>query len=112
MGGIFSICGKGNFQEQGKGKAPTITRTQTEQKLCDILQKIQGVGEADVMVTYKAEKSSGYFESASKEDASNIQGVVVVATGAENDRVRSDIIYAVSALLDVELCNIKVYKQN
>lgn len=111
-GVIISILARGNYQEQGKIKAPTVTHTQTEQKLCDILQKMQGVGEVDVMVTYKEEKSSGYFDTAPKEDASKIQGVVVVATGAESDKVKSDITYAVSALLDVELCNIKVYKQN
>ncbi len=86
--------------------------TATEQRLCRILEKIHGVGKADVMVTYSNESSSyDSVWSADSDNLSDIQGVVVVASGADNDSVKSDIIYAVSALLDVELCNIKVYPQ-
>ena len=112
VGVILSLSGKSGGAETFESDEPVLSRTQTEQKLCDILEKIQGVGIVDVMVTYKDEKSESYFESSYKDDVSRIQGVVVVASGAENDRVKSDIIYAVSALMDVELCNIKVYKQN
>ncbi len=109
---LLCLFNKGGGAKTIEKEAPLLTRTQTEQKLCDILEKIQGVGSVDVMVTYNEEKSYSYFDSTPKEDISKIQGVVVVASGAENDMVKSDIIYAVSALLDVELCNIKVYKQN
>ncbi len=100
-------------QASFEGEEYTSSLTDTEQKLCNILSKIQGVESVDVMVTYSDdnENESSYWGTHNKE-SSNIQGVVVVAQGAEDAHVKSDIIYAVSVLLNVELCDIRVYPVN
>lgn len=65
-------------------------RTEQESRLISVLQKIDGVGQVDVMIS---------------EDAS---GVLVVAEGADNLNASLRIQYAVQALLDCEASQIEI----
>ena len=100
------------------------------QELKFILSKIKGVGDVEVMITYKAssekklayetrsDKSdrgdSGYDESSEKEAIMSdgepvilsrsyptVKGVVVIAEGASDSRVKADILEAVITAFDI-----------
>ena len=73
-----------------------------EQKLSNILSKIDGVGDVDVMLMI--ENSTNF----NTEVLPNIISVIVVADGAENVWVKLDIIKAIQTLLEIDCANIEV----
>ena len=94
---------------------------QFEKELCDILSEIDGVGKVKIMISHSntSGKNSytpylsdkyGAYGSENTNNGGDVKGAVVVAEGAGDDRVKSDIVYAVSTLLDIPVCNIKVYE--
>lgn len=72
----------------------TVERTTNELKLMNILSGIDGVGNADVMITEEDQK---------------IVGVIVVCEGAQSISVKNDIINAVKTVFNVEKSNIAIY---
>lgn len=74
-----------------------VTEEAIEQQLTEILQKIDGVGQVDVMITGNAEYNQ-------------IEGVVVVADGADVPSVRQEIIETVQALFPIAAYKVKVCK--
>ena len=83
---------------------PTSTNADTEDKyaldeelrLKTILEQMESVGDVKVMITYR--------------DSKTVEGVVVIADGAENMVVVQDITGVVQALFDVDSHKIKVMK--
>jgi len=75
---------------------------EVEQKLSNILSKISGVGDVNVMIMVE---NSTEFNT---EILPTIVSVVVVAEGAENVWVKLDIIKAVETLLKISSANIEV----
>ena len=71
-------------------------QTELEQRLSGILGRVEGVGAVSVMVTEDAD--------------GGVEGVLVVAEGAENIGVQLKLRYAVQTLLDVETSRIEVVK--
>lgn len=69
-------------------------KSATEIKLTAILSSIEGVGDADVMIT---------------EDEGGIMGVVIVCTGANNIMTRNNILNAVSTALNIDKKIIAIY---
>lgn len=69
-------------------------KSQAEVRLTQLLESIDGVGEAEVMIT---------------EDDSGITGVVVVCDGADRLMVRNDILNAVSTALNINKKIIAIY---
>ncbi len=95
--------------------------TQFEKEICDILSEINGVGKVKIMISYSNLYSKngcspylsdryGAYNNENTNSGGDVKGAVVVAEGAGDAQVKSDIVYAVSALLDVPVCNIKVYE--
>lgn len=74
--------------------ANTTQMTEVEQKVARILQEIEGVGEASVIVC---------------EDENNLKNVVVVCEGANNLRVVMDVREVVSAALNTQPKLVKIY---
>lgn len=77
-----------------------VTMTETavlEERLETMLQKVQGVGRVEVMIT-----TSGEYNQ--------IEGVVVVAQGADLPQVQQDIIETAQALFPIAAHKIKVCK--
>ncbi len=73
-----------------------------------ILSSIDGVGECEVLVTYKqgSENSSvGELDS-----TDNIRGVVVVAQGGQDVLIRIKITNALCTLLKIEASNIQIFE--
>ena len=71
----------------------TVAKTDLEARLERVLEAVDGAGKVRTMVTQREEE---------------IIGVLVVAEGAGEMRVRLEIAQAVQALLDVELSRIEV----
>lgn len=67
-----------------------------ETRLSDILSKVNGVGKVKTMVTLKNELE--------------IEGIVVIAEGADKNSVKTEIYETVQALFSVPLHKIKVLK--
>ena len=110
-------------------------RKQMEKRLKQILQKVEGAGNVEVMITYKStseqivEKDVGTGEKAKEETTvyendtdgaqspyikmermPQVEGIVVVAEGGNNSVVAKNITEAVSALFDVDVHKIKIVK--
>lgn len=108
----------------------SVTEAQ-EERLEKILSEIEGAGEVGVMITYKdtgekdiayekSENSSGYDEKAVMADGSPliiretgpaVMGVIVIADGADDVKVKKALTEAVAAALGVEVHKICIYKR-
>ena len=82
------------FNKTEKDDASLVSATLSEQKVARILSQIDGVGEAEVMVS---------------ETEEGVLGVVVVCDGAKDIQVIMNIREAVSAALGAEEKNVKIY---
>ena len=83
------------FTKDDVPSATVSVMTNNEQKVCQILREIEGVGEASVMI---CEGKDGRVES-----------VVVVCDGANRLQVIMDVREAVAAALGAEEKSVKVY---
>ena len=91
---------------------------QIESRLEEILSKVTGVGNTKVSVVIKdsgksildVKEEENHSSKIEKEDKPEIQGVLIVAEGAGNVEVISEITDAVSALLGISVNKIKVLK--
>ena len=83
----------GGNQEESK-QTGSVTQTEAEQKVSRILEEIEGVGEAEVMICQTQD---------------GVEGVVVVCEGAKNIKVVMDIREAVSAALGTKQSAVKIY---
>ncbi len=82
----------------GKTETGMIYGTDTEKRLESILSQMEGVGKVSVMVTFQ--------------EGDEVEGVAVIAEGAENPVVVRNIIEVVQALFHVDSHKIKVIKSN
>lgn len=104
--GIFLlvICiptGRKKVEEEGltdTDVTPTLTEIEMlESRMETMLRKVQGVGQVEVMITVTGEYNQ-------------IEGVVVVAQGADIPQVRQDIMEMTQALFPIAAHKIKVCK--
>lgn len=123
---------------------------ETEQRLMDVLKRIEGAGDVEVMITYESgpeivpAQQSDYQANQSEDQMSNglsvttsesqsdrpvtisqagseqpvvikeilpaVKGVIVVAEGADNIKVRMDLLQAVQTVLKVDAACVEVFK--
>ena len=81
-------------EERIDGQTSVSTLSESEQKVSQILEEIEGVGEAKVMIC---------------ETEEGVEGVVVVCEGAKNLQVVMDIREAVAAALGTKQNAVKIY---
>ena len=84
-----------------------------EGRLSSVLSGIEGAGKVEVFISYSEQQSSVYtFGSADSDNASGrqINGVVVVASGAGDTTVRLKLAEAVRVALGVDAASVSVYK--
>lgn len=79
-----------------KEKTVASSMTETERKVSRLLQEIQGVGEAEVIVC---------------ETEDGTKNVVIVCEGAKNIRVILDVREAVAAALGTDENSVKIYQK-
>lgn len=118
---IFPFSG-GEEEKEEKNTYEEELKRKTE----EILSLIDGAGKVKIMLTledsgttYPVTEKSSYGEktvsssgkiAVSKEDYPKVRGVIAVASGADSERVKEDIVKAIHAVTGAELCNIRVYK--
>lgn len=145
---LLSYGGLGKSEEQTGGVAETGTtgaaeeqtdmeayKQKREQELKELLQKVQGVGKSEVMLTLKASnekvtlKDSTYKGEDTEEETvliedsdrnsspyilqekePEVEGVVVVCEGGGDAAVKREITEAVRALFQIESHKIKILK--
>ncbi|MCH5251681.1 MAG: stage III sporulation protein AG [Lachnospiraceae bacterium] len=153
MCGIFLLllsCGGSLFGESDTTEAESIQETlqqsettdslerykgKMEQELSELLQKVEGVGQVQVMLTLKAsnekvtlkdniskgsdsEEETVLIEDSDRnsspyviqEKEPEIEGVVIVCDGGEDPVMKREITGAVSALFQIESHKIKIMK--
>jgi len=106
---VTSKTSGGNADDTGNVQTET-DGTDLENRLSAILSKIEGAGNVSVMVTYQTDSVAS--ASSEAEEGAEIKGVVIVADGAEDVRVRLDLIKAARTLLDVDADAIQVFDRN
>ena len=79
-----------------------------EQRVKHILQGVEGVGEADVMVSLSSEKSVSMFE---EEPVREVLGIIISADGGGSSVVKAEISEAMEALFGLPSHKIKVLKR-
>jgi stage III sporulation protein AG len=79
-----------------------------EQRVQHILQGVEGVGEADVMVSLSSEKSVSMFE---EEQVREVLGIIISADGGGSSVVKAEISEAMEALFGLPSHKIKVLKR-
>ena len=110
-------------------------REKMEKQVKDILEQVDGVGKADVMLTLQASKEKVTLKDSTRDDTKTeeetvlldgeskesspyvvqeieprIEGIVVVCSGGDSPAMQRQIISAISALFPVESHKIKVMK--
>lgn len=75
----------------------------------NLLSQIDGVGECDVLVTYKPTDGENTVDGMNATD--NVQGVVVVAQGGQDVLVRIKIINALCTLLNIQADDIQIFEK-
>ncbi len=79
-----------------------------EQRVQHILQGVEGVGVADVMVSLSSEKSVSMFE---EEPVREVLGIIISADGGGSSVVKAEISEAMEALFGLPSHKIKVLKR-
>ena len=74
----------------------------------EILSDIDGVGDCQVLITYKAGQDTQEVGALNSTD--NIQGVVVVAKGGNDVLARIKIVNALCTLLKIDANNIQIFE--
>ena len=96
---VLSIPTKPKEQDADTTYSVTDKReTDVEIRLENMLEKMQGVGKADVMITFKENEQ--------------VEGVLVIADGAKNAVIVRNITEVVQALFEVDSHKIKVIERN
>lgn len=93
--GFNGDTGKGNGLSAED--AGMVSEGSVEEQLKQLLEKIEGVGQVEVMITANSEYNQ-------------IEGVVVVAEGADIPQVRQEIIETAQALFPIAAHKVKVCK--
>jgi len=111
-------------------KAENVTSNESlQERLKILLSKVKGVGEVEVFVTYssteekvalKDKDSNGSEQTVMKNSSGNtepyiyksiypqIEGVIIVAQGGDNDGVRAAISDAIAAVLELPIHRVKI----
>lgn len=84
-----------------------VSQGELEEKLKKVLSAMEGVGDAEVMITTKESKTDLFSES---DEEGEVLGVVVVAEGAGTPKVDAKILDAVEALFGIEVHKISIVK--
>ncbi|MDE6275792.1 MAG: hypothetical protein K2M75_04565 [Clostridia bacterium] len=109
---VIAVCIYFSVNAITKGSTKSQPAVQKQNGLVgeiqDILSDIDGVGECQVLITYKAGQDTQEVDSLNSTD--NIQGVVVVARGGNDVLTRIKIVNALCTLLKIDANNIQIFE--
>ncbi|MDR1570646.1 MAG: hypothetical protein LBS72_09190 [Oscillospiraceae bacterium] len=92
------------------GQTPTLTGTDLETRLEQILSSIEGAGEVRVMVYESNEQTTDGWLSSTSTKVGEPTGVVIVADGASDIRVRLELVRAVQTLMGLPASAVNVFQ--
>lgn len=84
--------------------------TSMQIQLENVVSQISGVGDASVVINW--DKSTASSFASSQTENPKATGVIVVCAGGDSTKVKLDVIYAVSTLLDLSIEKIIVYPKS
>ena len=87
-----------------------LFRSSMQAQVENIVSQISGVGSASVVINWDRSVSASF--SGSQSENPKAVGVLVVCDGGGNTKVKLDVIYAVSTLLDLSIEKIMVYPKS
>lgn len=140
----FSVNGDGKKEEKVAESVNISLTDGLEERVGNVLSKIEGVGEVDVLITFSssAEQVTANTQNSHSTTTSNqnnstttstttsspiisnqnvivlqekmpeIIGVIVVAEGADNPKVKINILSAVSTALDIDKNSIQIFTRS
>lgn len=80
-----------------------------ETRLAAVLSRMEGAGQVEVVIHYAQTVSTSAWPQESAQETGEPVGVVVVAEGADNPRVRLELAQAVQTLLRLEAESVEVF---
>lgn len=111
--GVVIVLLSGVADNEGSNeKNDTLYCQGEEERLSEILQKIEGAGDVDVMITYEEKEKDGGLGYGDTEYQSIPKGVIVVAEGADDPKLRNSLKEAATAVMGVGANRVCVYKKN
>lgn len=112
VGILMLSCGGGTLGKEKEKEIPSGEESKTAH-LERVLSSIEGVGETEVMISFVGEKDGGSVFAGENKNSENgsVSGVVVVAGGGADAKVREKIIRATRAALGVEIHKIEVFER-
>ena len=110
----------GNKKTSSSYTKSTITEETTitnyvnnmEQKLEQILSKVQGASNVSVMITLDLDNASIKDNVIQTDEFPNIKGVIIVANGVNNTQVKMNVLKAVQAVIDISSGRIEILSSN
>ncbi len=140
----FSVSENGKIEQKNVEKTSISLTDGLEERVGNILNKIDGVGDVDVLITFNstveqvtAQTENSHSTTTSSDSNSTttststsspiisnqnvivlqekmpqIIGVIVVAEGADNPKVRMNILSAVSTALDIDKNSIQIFTRS
>jgi stage III sporulation protein AG len=109
---VIALPAGGSEQEEAVQTAENTDSgfaSEMELHLQETLEAMEGVGHVRVMITWKEETESF---SVSKNQESQVQGILVVAQGGGDSIVRQNILQSLEALFPVEAHKITIVKMS
>lgn len=102
------------FDTSGKQSNTSVECNDGEEaRLCEILSKISGVGDVEIMITYEESVEGNSMASYGKsEKLIKPKGVIIVADGAEDTNVRVKLKEAAAAVIGVGANRVCVFQMN
>ena len=145
LGVLLLAAGKGVSEKEGKEESQQppkevfVTDRETEQRMAEILSKVDGAGQVDVMLTYRQTEEKTIAHNETREESGEdlrteqtavllededgatqplvlmeaspvVEGVVITAQGANSPAVAAALNQAAQALLDVPAHKVAVLK--
>lgn len=100
------------IDEDGGSEYEQARVTKEELRLAEILSKIKGVGQVDVMITHKDTKmSQSVFGDNEDSQEMKVSGVIITASGANNPIIKNNITNAVASVYDIPIQNVMVFEK-
>jgi len=104
---VMALPMKNDTKSTLLSETETIEPKEVEERLKRVLSVMEGVGDVEVMVTTKNTESSLFSE---ERNLGEVQGVVIVAQGADEPTVNAKILEAVKALFGIDAHKISIIK--
>ena len=102
---MLAIIGSAAVTKIVKDSKEELSSSSISTQIEQILSKIEGVGECNVLITY-----ANTYETSETSSTKEVQGVIVVCDGGDNLKVVEKITSAIKTLLNINSLNIKVFK--